>query len=125
MGRKVFFAIIFFAIMSIILMSCKQAEEIQILEENGMKVVTIDFTDCKYMIDLYEEMAEALGFPEWYGKNLDALWDCLTGIIEVPVEVHFKGIERLPEDLQEGALEIFEIFVKAEKKYGEVHPIID
>ena len=90
-----------------------------------MKKVTVDFGECRYMLDLYEAMADALGFPEWYGKNLDALWDCLTGIIEVPVEVHFKGIGKLSEELQSEALKMFEIFVRAEQEYGEVHPVSD
>ena len=27
---------------------------------------------------LHDILADALGFPEWYGRNLDALYDCLT-----------------------------------------------
>lgn len=28
--------------------------------------------------EAHEEIARALQFPEYYGKNLDALWDMLT-----------------------------------------------
>lgn len=28
----------------------------------------------------YDALAEALGFPAWFGRNLDALWDCLTDL---------------------------------------------
>ncbi len=28
--------------------------------------------------NLHEILAEKLKLPEWYGKNLDALYDCLT-----------------------------------------------
>ena len=30
--------------------------------------------------DLHAVFREALTFPEWYGNNLDALYDCLTEI---------------------------------------------
>lgn len=30
----------------------------------------------------YQEVATALGFPAWFGGNLDALWDCLTDLTE-------------------------------------------
>ena len=30
--------------------------------------------------DLHRIFREALSFPEWYGSNLDALYDCLTEI---------------------------------------------
>ncbi len=29
---------------------------------------------------LHRALAEALNFPDWYGMNLDALYDCLTDI---------------------------------------------
>lgn len=32
--------------------------------------------------DLHNTFAQAMAFPEWYGRNLDALHDCLTDIHE-------------------------------------------
>ena len=32
--------------------------------------------------DVHALFARAFGFPEWYGNNLDALYDCLTDISE-------------------------------------------
>ena len=29
--------------------------------------------------DFYRAYFEAIGAPEWHGRNLDALWDSLTG----------------------------------------------
>ena len=31
---------------------------------------------------LHEMLAEQLDFPAWYGKNLDALYECLTDLAE-------------------------------------------
>ena len=37
--------------------------------------------DCRTgMTAIHAELAQALSFPAWYGNNLDALHDCLTGI---------------------------------------------
>ena len=30
--------------------------------------------------DAHAELARALDFPDWYGGNLDALWDLTTGM---------------------------------------------
>ena len=30
--------------------------------------------------EFHRLLAEVLSFPEWYGNNLDALYDCLTDI---------------------------------------------
>lgn len=34
---------------------------------------------------LHSYLAGELDFPEWYGENLDALYDCLTDITEETV----------------------------------------
>ena len=31
---------------------------------------------------LHELLSQTLNFPEWYGKNLDALFDCLTDVTD-------------------------------------------
>lgn len=33
--------------------------------------------------ELHRAIATALSFPDWYGHNLDALYDCLTGLSQL------------------------------------------
>ena len=40
----------------------------------------IDCAKIRTPEDLHEVLRTALAFPEWYGNNLDALYDCLTEI---------------------------------------------
>lgn len=47
-----------------------------------MKNITID---CKNITDkeaFHRVLADAFCFPDWYGHNLDALYDCLTDLEE-------------------------------------------
>jgi ribonuclease inhibitor len=37
--------------------------------------------------DLYDQMTRQLHFPDYFGRNLDALWDVLTADLEGPVEI--------------------------------------
>ena len=39
----------------------------------------------------HTHMAEAMGFPAYYGANLDALYDCLTDLTEVTVFLRNAG----------------------------------
>ena len=43
-----------------------------------MKTVVIDFHDFNDSKSVHEFLAERLDFPDYYGKNLDALYDVLT-----------------------------------------------
>ena len=46
----------------------------------------------------HAELARALGFPEYYGRNLDALWDLLTEMDAEAVFTDRSGVlERLGE----------------------------
>lgn len=42
--------------------------------------ITIDCALIESREDLHRVLAEALCFPSWYGKNLDALHDQLTAL---------------------------------------------
>ena len=47
-----------------------------------MKNITIDCAEIPDKAALHQALAQALRFPEYYGNNLDALYDCLTDIQE-------------------------------------------
>ena len=53
-----------------------------------MKKVVLDGKNIADKASLHETLAMLLDLPEWYGKNLDALHDCLTSIKdETEIEV--------------------------------------
>ncbi len=47
-----------------------------------MKVVLLDGNRIKNSDDLHAAFAEALDLPDYYGRNLDALYDVLTETTE-------------------------------------------
>ncbi|HVX43516.1 MAG TPA: barstar family protein [Mycobacteriales bacterium] len=50
------------------------------LQEHGYVVVTIDTGDWVDEGDLHRDIAAALRFPDYYGRNFDALNDCLSDV---------------------------------------------
>lgn len=80
-----------------------------------MKKVIIDFSKCKSYIDIHYLIKDKLGFPKWYGANLDALWDCLTGGFIEYCEVQLKGMDKLPKALQSEIIKIIDVFKEADK----------
>ena len=59
---------------------------------------TIDCTQIHTRDDLHRIFAEALSFPAWYGKNLDALHDCLTEVF-TNTQIRFVNFHHLEETL--------------------------
>ena len=87
-----------------------------------MKIIVIDFSKCKYSMDLHNEIRKKLELPEWYGNNLDALWDMLTGFIETPIEVTviYKPENKMAENLKESVLKVIETFKEASEEDEEI-----
>ncbi len=43
-----------------------------------MNKAVINGEQIRSMSDLHQTLKKELALPEYYGENLDALWDCLT-----------------------------------------------
>lgn len=68
-----------------------------------MKTIYIDFTEIGDYEDFYTQLKEKLPLPEYFGDNLDALFDVITGELEMPLHIEFvnMGVDQLEifEDL--------------------------
>ncbi len=58
--------------------------------------ITIDFYDIIDIDDFYMKLGEQLELPEYFGKNLDALYDYLTGEAELPLHLELTNLS-LPQ----------------------------
>ncbi len=68
-----------------------------------MNTVYINFTEIGDYEDFYIQLKEKLALPEEFGDNLDALYDSVTGFVELPLHIEFvnMSVEQLEifEDL--------------------------
>nr|WP_282553518.1 barstar family protein [Providencia sneebia] len=55
-------------------------------------VVIFNFQQISGIEDFYQQFELQFSLPEWFGKNLDALWDMLSAGIEFPVAIVFTHI---------------------------------
>jgi len=82
--------------------------------------VIIDFSQCNYIGELHIATKEALDFPDFYGENLDALWDAITGLVTLPERVILRGTKNVRAGLQEYMGKIITVFQRAESEYGQI-----
>ena len=82
---------------------------------------TIDFTNVKNFLEMHFVIKEALDFPDYYGCNWSALWDCLTDMYGGPIYIEILGLEniknRFGEETVDKMIEIFERFKHFEKSF--------
>ena len=52
-----------------------------------MKTFVLNGAEVANREELHCRLAEGLGFPAWYGGNLDALYDCLTDLGETTIRI--------------------------------------
>lgn len=57
-----------------------------------MQTIYIDFTDIGDYEDFYAQLKEKLPLPEYFGENLDALADVITGELEMPLHLEFVNM---------------------------------
>jgi RNAse (barnase) inhibitor barstar len=58
------------------------AEDVQWLKGQGYQVDAFDCSGWQSVAEVCDVLAKGLAFPEWCGRNLDALNDCLA---EIPI----------------------------------------
>lgn len=81
--------------------------------------IVLDLTGCTDREDLHQRIRKTFGFPEYYGKNWDALWDCLTDLFGVDDQrqIHIKAFSTMSEDMKEYCLPMRRLFDDLQKEY--------
>ena len=79
------------------------------------KTATLDLTGCRYLAELHQRIKEALDFPEYYGKNWDAFWDCINRDCDVDI-VTVVGSSKVAENLKLDVQTMIEI-LEENKQY--------
>lgn len=82
-------------------------------------LVLLSLSGCNDWGTLHRRIREAFGFPDYYGENWDAMWDCLTDVFLQPVQRHIivEGFDALPRELRAYAAPMGEIFSDLQEKY--------
>lgn len=55
------------------------------------ELVVVDLREVRTEAGIHAALARSLGFPAWYGSNWDALWDAITGLVEMPSRLELRG----------------------------------
>ncbi|AWB44700.1 barnase inhibitor [Paenibacillus sp. CAA11] len=81
-----------------------------------MRIITIDGKNIHGKEELHEVLQSKLGLDPSYGRNLDALWDCLTGYVAMPLTIEWLNFEASKESLGEYADQLLELMCEVEEE---------
>ncbi len=84
-----------------------------------MKTITINGLDIISMSDIHNIFSEELCFPDYYGRNLDALYDCLSDVTE-EVEIIIEEREELNENLGISFDRLCNLLVEISEEYDNI-----
>lgn len=89
------------------------------MEKRDLRKFNLDFSECRYLGEIYAHIKDVLELPQWCGENLDALWDAVTGMMYTPVEIIIcPKVKR--KELQDDVKEIIAVFQEAQQEYNEI-----
>lgn len=86
--------------------------------------VVIDLSAVSSSEGLHAVLAKALDFPDFYGRNWDAFWDAITGLVEMPGRLVLKGWPRFAEDLPEAADSLQSCLEDLALQFPESAPVV-
>ena len=69
----------------------------------------IDFSNMKTHWEIHKIIKEGLDFPDYYGCNWDAFWDCLTDMAGEKIHIQIVGIDVLRSGYGDTADKMLEI----------------
>ncbi|MBR4010412.1 MAG: barstar family protein [Clostridiales bacterium] len=82
-----------------------------------MSIYLLDGKDMTSREAAYELIAREMDFPDYFGKNLDALYDCLSDM-SADNTIHFVNTALLEEYLGDYAEKILSCFRDASSECG-------
>ena len=90
-----------------------------------MNQVILDFDGIKSLWTLHEYFKDIFHLPDYYGHNMDALWDCLCYSFEFPTVIVLKNLEKIPAEMSEAVDIMLELFDDLQREDKQVTVQID
>ena len=81
--------------------------------------ITLELTGCSSVGEVHECIKRTFGFPEYYGENWDAMWDCMDGLFDRR-EIVVRGFRTMPQEVQDYSRPLLEIREELHRENPEI-----
>ena len=90
-----------------------------------MNTITLDFSGIKSYWELHEYFREVFRLPDYYGHNMDALWDCLYCCYDSSTTIILKNLSAISKELTPEIEIMLELFRDLAREDGVIIAIED
>ncbi|PQP81440.1 barnase inhibitor [Paenibacillus sp. PCH8] len=81
-----------------------------------MRIIQIEGEHLHGKKELHRVLQDKLELGNHYGANLDALWDCLTGAVAMPLTIQWTDFEKSKASLGDYADQVIELMREVEEE---------
>lgn len=89
------------------------------------KEITLDGKSILSIEDFHREILKKMEFPSYYGNNLDALWDCLTGHADLNVILIWNAHQISRNAMGKDFEKLVTLFIELKEEYPEFDLVLD
>jgi RNAse (barnase) inhibitor barstar len=88
----------------------------------GERLLSVNIGSARTKAEVLDMLASELSFPDWWGKNWDACWDCMTDpqLSNLPSRLRVTGVRALREKLPKDAEILARILAELENARDDV-----
>ncbi|MHA6824121.1 barstar family protein [Ralstonia pseudosolanacearum] len=90
-----------------------------------LDVIEIELGDIESVVQLHERLMDQLQFPGWYGKNWNAFWDAIVGLVDMPHTLRLKNWAELERKFPLDAKLMTDCLCDMEKQFPSFAAQID
>ena len=85
----------------------------------------LDFSEVKTLVELHQYLKEIFALPDYYGNNMDALWDCLSCCYNETTTIELRNLDALRKRLEQTTQIMVEIFQDLHDEDGVIIKIVE
>ncbi len=67
------------------------------------ELYTLDFRQIKNYLEMHFIIKKEFDWPDYYGCNWDAFWDCLTNMLGRPIRIEILGLDVVERKFDDSA----------------------
>lgn len=90
-----------------------------------MNYFILDFSEVNTLLELHQYLKEFFSLPDYYGNNMDALWDCLSCRYDQSTTIELRNLDVLRKRLAQTTKTMLGVFQDLHDEDGVTIKIID